>query len=136
MFLLCFKFRFISFVNQKEHIVPDPLCSVDTIYGSVACCPVGGEYINGAVVGRLRMECVLHDTSISYAFVIHLLLCSTKFYCFVGIGIIVAAARGKGESSKHRKGKSPNLHCFHFVFIFVCLCFCQYKRCEAGNPAS
>ena len=87
---------------------------IDTIYSSVACCPVGGEYINGAVIGRLLMECVLHGACVGYAFVIHLLPCATKFCCFVDIAVIVAAARGEGESSKHRKGESPEFHCFHF----------------------
>ena len=96
-----------------------PSSTRNAINCGVACCPVGGEYINGAVIGRLRMECVLHDTSISYAFVIHLLPCATKLCCFVDIAVIVAAARGEGESSKHHKSDSPEFHCFHFYVLYV-----------------
>ena len=64
---------------------------VDTINGGVACSPVGGEYINGTVIGRLWMECVLYRASIGHTFVIHLLPCATKLCCFVAASITKAS---------------------------------------------
>jgi hypothetical protein len=66
------------------------------------------------------MECVLRDTSIGNAFVIHFLPHATKFCRFVDIGIIVTAARGDGEhDSGHHEDVSPKFHHFHLSVSIV-----------------